>query len=260
MKKTLSIIMMAALLIIAGACADSARKNLKAGIDSTKNSLPIDLGPIGSFDAISYDEDSNEVIFSYTLNEEYSDMDMMARNDSLQKESICVYLRSEGANKLLSSMCDAGASLTTEFLGSDSGKGHSITFTNDELKALRSQGSKSTAENDEEQLAAMAVSANAECPMDLGDGMVMTEVRMADGFMEYCYETTGEDYNFEPKDMPQIKKNLRDELRTFYSGPVGERFKELFFRTGTGIRYLFHNTDTDVTFEVEFAPAEIRRL
>lgn len=252
--------MMAVLLLIAGACSDNARKKLKAGIDATVRELPIDLGPIGSFDEISYDEDSNEVVFIYTLNEEYSDMDMIARNDSLHKESICVYLRSEGAGKLLSGMCDAGASLTTKFRGSDSGKGHSITFTNDELKTLRNEGGKSMAENDAEQLAAMAASANGECPMDLGDGMVMTGVRLEDGFMVYCYETSGDDYAFDPKDMPQIKKNLREELRDFYTGPVGERFKELLFRTGTGIRYLFRNTDSDITYEIEFAPAEIRRL
>lgn len=250
----------AILVFTAASCSSSPEESLKVTVAATQADLPIDLGAVGTFDSIDYDEDVNAIRFGYTLNEDLNNIDSMSKNNIVTKNSIEAFLRSQTAKPMLDQMAEAGASLEATFKGSHSEKTCTITFPAEEIRKLSELPARTQEENDLDQIRAMVETANAECPIDLGDGMIQTSVKFEDGFTVYSYEITGSEYDFEARDMPLMKRDLRTNLAELYQGPVGENIKELFFRSKTGIRYVFKYNDNGETYTIDFSPAEIRRL
>ena len=240
-------------------CNEIAKLKLAISCENTNRVLPIELGSLGSFTSMTYDSDSNNVTFTYEINEEINDIASMNAVKDAQKQSIGTFLKTGESLTMLERMVLAEATLTVVYQGSSSGQEFIVTFTPEELRQL-ADTSAETSDPNQSRLDAMIQSNAAQCPMDLGDGMVLTSVALEDGDLTYNYTVTGESYDFNDDDMPAVKETVGSSLSETFSGVIGSRLVNILSETGTGVRYVYHNTDNGRTYTVTFSPEEFAEL
>ena len=259
MKKLIFMLCMAAIAAGLSGCQKVAKMKLAITCENTNNYLPIDLGAIGSFTALEYDHDDNNVTFTYEVNEDISDISSLNTTKEVQKQSIGTFLKSGESKQMLERMVWAKATLTVVFHGTSSGQEFNVTFTPDELQQL-ADTAVDASDSSQLRLDTMIKANAAQCPMDLGDGMILTTVLLEDGYMTYHYTVTGEDYDFTDEDMPTIKETVGDSLSDTFSGHVGARIVQILLDTDTGVRYVYHNTDNSQDYTITFSSEEFASL
>lgn len=224
--KRISIFLALILALVAfSGCRNHNVTYLMVQVDEANKECPSAIGPDAELHSVTYDEDANEVIFTFTIKDKTmweglkkSDMNVMKNN-----------LRTtEGeSNSLLNAAVSAGSTIKFVCKLSGSKESFSITITNEELKKMHDN----PATEEEINLLTLESSAesfNSECPQSFCEGVTMTKVAVESTCLVYYLEC---DPNFVDLvsievDRPEYTSILMDGILSAKSDPyVQEEFK-----------------------------------
>ena len=259
MKKIFYFLVLSVMSVAASSCADIAKEKLKAEFEAVNDKCPVDLGSLGEMTSARYDAESNAGVFLYTLNEEYVDVASLRKAVGAQKVFMSEFLKSESSRSILKSLVDADASLEMRFTGADSQEESTITFTAAELKEL--DKADASEDNAMRQLEAMVSINNAQCPKDMGDGLVSTECVIEGKYTVYRFDYDVDQLPMDTSMLPEFEKALRESLSEELNYAGNKHEKELMIELGMGVKYVYNpvNGMGDVLV-VEITPEEVAAM
>lgn len=176
----LIIICMAVVMI----CSCQKDSKLKRAVEEMNEECPIDMGTLGEMTSFEY-KDGN-VIMSHNVNEDIVNIDALQANPDLMRQTaLTMFTNSEkgGTKNLLADMEEAGAGLTLQYTGIESGKTVSVTLTSEELAEA-----KETANDDTDPDAVLEKEVevtNAQMPMEVGSGITITSLVIEGDYVIY---------------------------------------------------------------------------
>ncbi|MCM1068172.1 MAG: hypothetical protein NC418_11425 [Muribaculaceae bacterium] len=238
MKKYIYIIL-AAIMIAAGACTKTKQTQLRMKIEQFNKQCPASLGAAGTLESVGYDTDSNSATFTYELNEDNVSVAGLADVDQEQKAFLANFLRSNDFGKsFLNDLVEAEASLRLIYRGAESRDSVSVTLTTAELKEIAAE--EIGDDTDRLQLESMLAITNKQCPMNIDEGLVLESVTAVDNFLVYTYSYDTEIYDFANADLDGIREESTNALRDELTDISGRTQLKLMKDCGMGVKYTYH--------------------
>jgi hypothetical protein len=102
--------------------------------------------------------------------------------------------------------------------------------------------------------------AQASCPMDLGNGLTITGVRYADGYVTYVYQCEEDsfDYDLIMDQNDKMKEAVVEELRGQAEADKSVKaFLEALKKSGTGLIYQYNIPGADAPAEIQVESVEL---
>ena len=102
--------------------------------------------------------------------------------------------------------------------------------------------------------------AKASCPMDLGGGLTMADVRYADGYVTYVYQCDEDSYSYDliMDQNDEMKEAVVEELRGQAEKDKSiKAFLEALKKSGTGLIYRYNIPDADAPAEIQVESDEL---
>ena len=102
--------------------------------------------------------------------------------------------------------------------------------------------------------------AKASCPMDLGDGLTMADVRYADGYVTYVYQCDEDSYSYDliMDQNDEMKEAVVEELRGQAEKDKSiKAFLEALKKSGTGLIYQYNIPGADAPAEIQVESDEL---
>lgn len=244
----LIIICMAVVMI----CSCQKDSKLKRAVEEMNEECPIDMGTVGEMTSFEY-KDGN-VIMSYNVNEDIVNIDALQANPDLMRQTaLTMFTNSEkgGTKNLLADMEEAGAGLTLQYTGIESGKTVSVTLTSEELAEA-----KETANDDTDPDAVLEKEVevtNAQMPMEAGSGITITSLVIEGDYVIYNCSVdesivTVEDIQAGAE---EAKASMKQALTT--DDPANTLFIQMCKNAGKGIgyRYIGNQTSDECTITID---------
>ena len=99
---------------------------------------------------------------------------------------------------------------------------------------------------------AIVKAGNAECPLDMGNGMTMTKIDYSGSYVTYIYECDENMYSPSQENAtPELKQELISALHTSASKDASlKKFLEALKKNGTGIIYHYYAPGSPSTMDV----------
>lgn len=256
MTKRLSIIIIAAAIMLAS-CVSGERNRLRLMLEQVNKECPVNLGEMGVFESIGYDENENTVVFTYDLNEEHTNIASLARANEQQKQFMANFLKRDGnEQKFLEQMVKADANLKCVYRGSESRDSVILFMSAAELRDIAAADVDE--DNDLRQLESMVAISNAQCPHQLDEGLTMSSAAMEGDYIVFSFSYDPEFYEFHELDSTEFHKLTSEALREELTSPTGRSQLKLMKDRGIGAKYVYTSTDTSIApVEVVLEPSEV---
>lgn len=179
-----SILPLAALTVLL--LTGCAKNKLQKAVNDLNEKCPITLGQFIRMMGASYENDC--VFVRYMLDERLINIDAMRSNEDLMKQQLLATYSNpdKDIQNFVDVILDAQATVEFTYEGSLSGEKISVAITPEELKKAQN----GTVLSPEENLAAMILMANAQTPITLVEGMVMTAMQQEGDGVYYIYEVS----------------------------------------------------------------------
>lgn len=173
-------IILAVLISVAAAKAQSfTYEDLELFVNEWNSSLPQSMGP--SMEMISVSITPAELILVGNVNE----LDAEIEQDLLDqlRGNILTIISDEESKEFFSALIDLGISYRIILFGSKSGKTGEVLITPDDMLKIIS-----TETTPQERLNALIASRKSILPVDCGDGIIYTDLRISGNYLEYVYQ------------------------------------------------------------------------
>lgn len=245
------------MLIACFGCNDANRNRLRLQIEKMNSEFPVSLGNVGVCEGIRYETDDNTVVFSYGINEDISPIASLSKAGEEQKAFLANFLRSnEFGTNLLEELVKADASMRLVYRGLSSGDSTSVTLDADELREIAA--TEISGDTNMMQLESMLAITNRQCPQDVGEGLTLTAVNLADGFMVFYYEYNPEEADYSVVDRELLKEAYTESLREDLQDVAGRSQLKLMKSCGVGVKYALKASDgSRETIIVEVSPETV---
>lgn len=256
MKKRLFIIIAAAAVLLAS-CVNGERNRLRLMLEQVNKECPMSLGDMGVFESIGYDQDDNTVVFTYNLNEDYTNIANLGQANEQQKAFMANFLKRDGEEQsFLEQMVKADASLKCVYRGSESRDSVVLFMSAQELKDIAA--SDVDEDNDLRQLESMVAISNAQCPQRLDEGLEMTSATIDGNYIVFNFAYDNEMYQFNTLGRDEFHTLTSDALREELTSPTGRSQLQLMKGRGIGAKYVYTAADTAIApVVVVIEPAEV---
>ena len=244
------VVLVCAILSLLSSCAET---RLKVAAEAVNKECPVSLGMSGEMTSVVYEDDA--MVFTFTLNEQFNNIDALSANPENMKTSILAGMRNENSKKLLDLIIESDAGLCIVFKGKESGKEAKFNLTAAELKEELEKPEPTA----EEKLKYAIIQTNQQMPLDTGTGIVMTE--LVDKGETVVYMALVND----KKQLEMIAENLENvknaQKNTFRMlGPAEKLFFKTIVDTGKNLGYIYYAEGTDKTVEVVHTNAELAEI
>lgn len=272
MKKLLTILTLLAVMVGTAACGNSKTKTkVKNSIELLKHELeladrqcPYNAGAIGDLISIKYHENTNEAQFYIILNDNLLDLDVLEKNKRLARQSTKLALtlqkqspkQSEGTNRMLKSMIDADARLVYTYKSNSSGKSFNIRLSPDDLKEIYDTPSISDLETNKLLLECNVALENAQCPLNIDEGMTMTKAY--DDGSNIIYECRTDEQIYDIDILKYNKSDIKRNIKSAFNEPMSSRYINLCSSLGKGIIYRYYGDTSGKSVDIIFTPEELR--
>ncbi len=195
----------ALLLLLLTGCA---KNRLKEVVDEVNKQCPISLGQIVKMMGATYSDD--RVAVRYVIDERLMKIDVMHRNEELMKKQIlATYSQPEGdIKKFVDVILDSQAALQFIYEGSLTGEKFALDISPEELRKAQ-EGDVLSAE-DHYALSLQMI--NAQAPITISEGMVLTCMRDEGSRACYVYETSEPFFNNIASNLDNVKATTRTLL------------------------------------------------
>ena len=258
MIRKISVLLCASLILILAGCSQTARVQLKAGIDEANKSCPVVLSEDITMVGFSYDDDDNDVVVTYAYSETYGDVGIIAAAKESQKRFMKNYLISDTGRIFYDQILKADAGLRLVFRGSQSNESIDIYFSPDELKSF---DKPQTEDNAMEQIKAIVDISNSQTPVHIdGDDLIMTSVELEGNYMVFNYIYNTAEYDFNNVDTAELTQEQTVALAEELNSNAGRQQKALMQQLGLGVKYRFIPDDGSRGIETFIAPEEVQSM
>lgn len=182
-------------------------------------------------------EDGN-LIYNLKMNESLTSIEALSKNPQLMKNSMAAMLRTPTKDmKAIMDLIEADKiGMTFNYIGKDSGKKASLTISYDDL--MEALASKPTPD---ELLKTQVDITNATCPLQIGEGMVMTKLAIEGNYVVYHCSVND---NVVPISLlEQVKEDSKKEIIASLKQQINDpSFKTVIFackNANKGIAYKY---------------------
>lgn len=244
-------------LLCITSCGENARERLRRQVEAVNSECPTAMGALGVFESARLDGDSNTTVFTFALNEDNIEIAGLADATQEQKQSLAAFLNyNEQASALLGALINADASIRMVYRGMESGDSVTIDLSQEDLRTI---ASKEISENtDRFQLESMVAVTNRRCPIQSGEGITLTGLRLIDNYMVYRYKYNPSAVNLSPANTDTLQVSLTEGLREELTDETGLLQLDLMKKCGVGVKYVFRPTEGDAgTTIIDIKPATI---
>ncbi len=207
MKKYFSLLTFSSLLLmLMTACQES---NLKKMVDEANKDCPRVMGIMGEITSIELVDGS--VVFNYTVNEDYVDIEALnnADADMLKSDALLILGHpTKDFHELLEALVQEHAGLTLKFIGEDTDQSFGIALNAEEVASVAAMDKENL--NYEEALRRHAEITNAQCPIETEPGMELTEVSVEGAYLVYTF--TADEAVFSIAALNENKEEAKEEI------------------------------------------------
>lgn len=212
------------------------------------------MGMMGFVTNIEYDEQANEVIFRYLLNEEFIPIELIEVEGS--KDIIKMALSDKEMRANINLMIEAGAGLVAEFKGSLTDKRVKIKFSLDDLKEVKNNPMSEDDMNREMSKLGLA-RINALCPTDLGDGLIMERVYDDGDNIVYVYkgEEAGGNISEAFANIDEVKQEMVSS--GIFEDMLMKNEIKVMTSVGKGLVYRYIGSESGEVVDIVFTKEEL---
>lgn len=252
-NRTLSLVfsIVAALLLVA--CNSNTRK-LNRAVEEIDNLTPLGSGNM-TIDRCRLE--NNNVIFTYTVDEDYVNLDVLRKNTSMSKRNLYSILMNMQDNQFLDLLVECDAGFGAEYIGSKSGKKITVLLEPDELADMYIN---SPMEPDyEAELTNKIESENLNANTYMSEGLMFKKCELTPSHILYTFVYNEDLYYFDQEVMNEMKR----EVINNYSNSddlIAKYELKLFTNAKRGIRYRYIGQQTGKVSETTISLSELRRL
>ncbi|MGN0213327.1 MAG: hypothetical protein ACI4AH_00785 [Muribaculaceae bacterium] len=254
MKRVLFIIAAFAVIVGLSACKNQKIAKLRDSVEKTNRECPIDMGMFGEVTSISYDEDLQEVEFTYRVNEQMVSIESVRSNEHISKQQIKLALSQDKSKELLQLMVDAGTSLNIVYNGATTGDEFSMTISVDDLKEM-CNSKMSQSEKYKAILECQIAIENSRCPMDIDELTIFTKVYDDGDNIIYLYDIDDTKCNF--ADLKENAKEIRSNIEGSFSDPTLKKILGMIAALRKGVIFRYVGRAYGDSFDVMFKSAEL---
>jgi hypothetical protein len=222
---------------------EAAYKKLSEGIKDVNAQCPISLGSLGEMTSITFED--GVLLFSYDIEEDYFSVATLAQDRQAMKDNMKTMLSNPQGEvrRLMEMVIDADCKLKTTMYGKTSGSVASATFKSDELEKLLN-----AEVTPHEKLTIAIASTQAQLPLKIDEGMMITELKQVGDDVVYVVEMDESMYDIsmvrENKSM--VKGTIENNIKNM--GPVEREFIKLVVNDDKNLvyRYTVNSRHVDV--------------
>lgn len=240
MKKVFSLFAAVAMLSMA-LVSCGGNDHLKELAKKANDECPISMGMMGEISSIEFD--GKDIVYFASVDEDWVDLDVMKENKEEAKQGILQYFTapSKDVDEMLKELEKSDAGIKYVYEGKKSGKKVEIRLTVKEIKDAIANPM-----NPEELLAQDVRVTNDECPMEVDEGMVITEILIEGSDVVYvCQvdETLFDMDDFETN-REAAQAALEEYMASLANDPSGKAFLNHCKNAGKDIVYRYQGTTT----------------
>lgn len=248
------------ILLISTACSNSKRSQLKLIVENINNECPVAFGDLSIFESAQYSDKDNDVVLTLLIDEDKGvSINSLYKASEYQKEFIGAYLHSD-VSYLLDGMISADASLSVKYKGIQTADSLVLMLSNKELKSIAE--SYKDEDTSMKSLELLVASANASCPEKIDEGIVMTGVAIADGYISYYYTYNSDSIKFEESKYSLVRDAIHENLKE--NKLTDKSFAhelDLMVKCGIGLQYIYKaDSDSSDCQTFTIAPDELAEL
>jgi hypothetical protein len=245
-----NMVLMCAILLFFCNCAET---KLKSSVEAANKDCPISLGMSGEMTSVTYED--NAVVFLFTFDEQFVNIDALDANQEGMKASVLAGMRNKNTQNLFDMVIESDADIFFKFKGKTSGKEASFRITASELKEELEKPVPTT----EEKLALTIEQTNQQMPMDTGTGVIITKVVDEDETVTYLAMVN------DKKQLDMIAENIdnvKNSQKTMFKmmGMAEKVFFQMIIEAGKNLSYRYYSEGTDKTVEVIHTNAELKEI
>ena len=217
-----------------GQTREEAKQQMKAVVSVANEYLPQSLG-VMTFDKMTVQ--ANDILVYLTIDEEQLDMDSYVSNMmSVKSAAVAMVV---GENEELGELLKkSGMNIMYVIKGGQTGREERIFFSSHDL--VNALGKE---EGLNEMITQMVFTTRSELPQDWGDGMILTDVYLEDGY--FCYEVMVDESVVSIESLKLVKSqgtSMEERMLEGFSSvtePIEKIFLKYIHDSKTGIRYVF---------------------
>lgn len=259
MKNLLTILSLAAIVMLTAGCQSEKINKLKLALEEANKQCPMDMGEIGQMSSIEFDDDAMEVQFHYTINEDALSIDELKKtsNETARDQLKLLFSREEN-KKMLDQMIDAEVGLGAIYKGDSSGETLKVTLSLDDLKEIKDNPMSET-EINRQLLKNMITQENKLYPTNIESGMDIIRSYDDGDYLVYDICIEEETYDFVLCKDAVESGEAKANISTSFADPMIKRIFKIIVPLEKGLKYHYYGSKTGESFDVTFTPDELNR-
>lgn len=236
---------------------ESSKKELQKTIETANKECPIDLGMIGEMSSMRFDEEADEVIITMTIRKDFPLKISALQNlkNTLKRAMLGNWARTESSIKLMKDIAKANSRFTMVMQTEVTNENIEINISKDEVKDLAEGNIDPILPRD--LLEIMAVSANAQCPMQVDEATTLSSASLEGSNFVYNYSLDENSVSIEAlkQNKTVLKANIKQTL--FAPDPIVKQMVDLCKEANIGLLYRYVGEVSGNVCVVKFAPSEL---
>ena len=233
MKKNIFLATLVALVTLLASCGESKLQKI---VEASNMECPISMGTMGEVTSIEL-EDGN-VVFNYSVNENIVNIDFLNENPDMMKRNAAIMFKNPTGDikVMFDALEEENAGLVMRYKGKSSGKIVSISLSRKEIAEL---GNSTEEKDPEAALEVQVETTNAQCPMQIAPGMVITHLSIEGNFVVYNVECDENSYSIAAirSNKEQAKQGINNSIDP--SDPTMAMFIKICKDAEKGIAYKY---------------------
>lgn len=236
---------------------NSSKKDLKLEIEEVNDECPLDLGLVGEISSVDYDEKTDEVVMTMTINKDLPlKLSALKQLKNTMKRSVLGnWAKSESSLVLIEKIADADAKFTIVMQTADTNESLKIKISKKEVKDIAAGNIDSITPR--EMVDIMIASTNAQCPMQIDEVTVLSSVTLENNSFVYNCSWDENSVSIEEIDANKdvLKTNIKQLLLS--EDPMTQELIKICKDANVCILYRYiGDTSGDVCL-VKFSPEEL---
>ena len=211
------------------------------------------MGTLGEVTSIEL-EDGN-VVFSYSVNENFVNIDFLNENPEMMKRNAVMMFKNPTGDikTLFEALDEENAGLILRYKGKTSEKIASITLSRKEITDL---GNSKDEKDPEAALEGQVEATNAQCPMQIAEGMTITHLSIEGDYVVYNVICDENSYSISAlnHNKAQIKEDIIKTIDP--SDPAMAMFIGICREAGKGIAYKYIGDQSGSTSMIKISTSE----
>lgn len=254
MKKLLTILSLAAIVIMAAGCQSEKVNKLKLALEEANKQCPVDMGEMGQMSSIEFDDDAMEVQFHCAVNEDAISIDEL--NNETARDQLKLIFSRDKTKKILDQMIEAEVGLSAIYKGRVSGEIAKVTLSLADLKEIK-DNPMSENEINRHLLKNMLAHDQTQYPKNLGTGMDVVKSYDDGDYLVYdiCLDEDIPDYVLY-KDVFETDE-AKANMSTGFADPMVKHLLKIIVPLGKGLKYHYYGNKTGESFDVTYTPDEL---